>query len=109
VYWKQTSLLEQVIVFEQVISHPPIYHVIYHDPYLISNPYFASKCGVHFKTFIQKQQIKLFPLHTQKYLIFYVKFFLDRFAVLGALLDMHHLLKTMHFLQNSRVLITLDL
>jgi hypothetical protein len=62
---KQTNLLEQTI------SPPPTYHVVYHDLYLISNHYLTSKCAVHFKTFVGRQQTKPFPLRIQIYSIFY--------------------------------------
>jgi hypothetical protein len=57
---KQASLLEQIILHEQTISPLPTYHVIYHDLYLI------SKCGVNFKTFIERRQTKPYPLYIQK-------------------------------------------
>jgi hypothetical protein len=68
---KQTSLLEQAV------SLHPTYHVIYHDPYLITNPCLANKYGAHFKIFIGRQQIKPFPLHIPKYSVFYDEFFLS--------------------------------
>jgi hypothetical protein len=75
---KQTSLLEQAV------SLHPTYHVIYHDPYLITNPCLANKYGAHFKIFIGRQQIKPFPYVSQNIRFFMMNFFY-RLAILGAL------------------------